>query len=80
VSLRVQARDRSGNAFARQDFEDHEAAIREASRWISDYPGLVVEILGPPTLDTFWICGDCKVRNHDMLAEECQLCGAGRLL
>jgi hypothetical protein len=79
VSLRVQARDNKGNAVVCADFGDEywEEAFRTANMWTRD-SSLDVEFFRTP--DETWECHDCGARIFDLLAEECCLCGAGRVL
>jgi hypothetical protein len=79
MSLRVQARDSKGNLVVQADFgEDFwEEAFRTANTWTGD-SALTVEFFRTP--DDTWTCHDCGVRVFDLLADECALCGAARLL
>ena len=46
MTLSVQARDRSGNVFARVHTSNAPEALRVALAWIRSNPGLVVEVVG----------------------------------
>jgi hypothetical protein len=46
VSLSVQARDRSGNVFARRLVGSAAEALAISTIWVMQNPGLVVEVVG----------------------------------
>jgi hypothetical protein len=79
MSLRVQARDSKGSLVVCADFGDDywEEAFRTANTWTKD-SALTVEFIRTP--HETWTCHDCGAQILDMLADECALCGAGRLI
>jgi len=46
MSLRVQARDSTGNIFAWATAPDESIALDLACSWIEQLPGLIVEVVG----------------------------------